>query len=319
MALGNVTLALGISDKQFKSDLGRAQNQFKSSVGQMKTMMIAAAIGSYLMTGANAAIDATVDQMYAKMNLMDQGLSELEYDGVALMAEQFELLGSNAEVAQLKMTEFIVQGKSVGLKELGIYLTKDQIAMAKSMTTAERYQFILSEFPDYLNKMSDTLPEGTKNMLEMRKTMEDLREVMGTVFLTTIDKLIDGFGGIGPVLMTAISLFTAYKSAMIIGNVAIGISKAIAMGGVFAAPVALAMGAAALISLGALVGGASLAIGAIGDLPPATTGGETSTETPTSSGIHVTVNQDKYGQVSSITNAASGGGSSSIQTNYGSK
>ena len=78
--------------------------------------------------------------------------------------------------------------------------------------------------------MGNTLPDNIQNMIKMRKTMDDLKKAMGSTFLGVIQSITDAFGGIIPAMKTAIIAFAAYKTAMIIGNVAIGISKAIALG-----------------------------------------------------------------------------------------
>lgn len=314
MAIGEIMLSLGLIDKEFQTGLGKAENHLKKTLGNMKTMVIGAALGSYLMSGANDAINAAVDQMYAKLNLMNQGLSEAQYESIAKMAEQFELLGSNAETAQLKITEFVLQGKAVGLKELGIYLDEETIAMTKNMDAAQRLQFVMSEFPNYLQGMSDMLPDNVENMIKMRKTMDDLKEAMGTTFLSVIQKITDAFGGIVPAMKTAIIAFTAYKTAMILGNVGIGISKAIAMGSVFSAPVAIAMGAAALASISALIGGATLAVSALNSIDTPNT--STNDSSSTSEKQTIVITKDKFGELQQVVTQASGGNSSSIQTKY---
>lgn len=314
MAFANVSLKLDTNT--FKDQMKKAGNSMKSGIDQMKNMMMAAALGQYLFAGANDAINAQVDQMYAKLNLMNEGLSELQYDQIAAMSEKFELLGSNAETAQLKLTEFIVQGKSRGLTEIGIYLDKNTQSMLMQATAAERLQWAMSNLPSYLEDMSDMLPESTKNMLEMRKTLDEVKEAMGATFLGVINGLVNAFGGLVPAMKTALIAFTAYKVAMIIGNTAIGISKALAIGSVFAAPVAFAMGAAALLSLGALIGGAGLAISALNSIPdPDDTinAGAAESNKPV---VEVTITQDKFGQISEVVNNSGGGGSSSTQTKF---
>ena len=57
-------------------------------------------------------------------------------------------------------------------------------------------------------------------MIKMRKTMDDLKEAMGSTFLKVVQGITDAFGGIIPAMKTAIIAYTAYKTAMIIGNVA---------------------------------------------------------------------------------------------------
>lgn len=311
-SIGKVLLALGLDNKELNGSLTKAENQLANSINNMKTILIGAQLGRYLLAGANDAINAQVDQMYAKLNLLNNGLTELQYDQITAMAEKFESLGSNAELAQLKITEFVLQGRGTGLKELGVYLDQDTLSMLKNASAAERLQFVLSEFPKHLQGMSEMLPDSVEDMLAMRKTMDDLKEAMGMTFLSVVKKLVDAFGGIPNVLKTAIIAFTAYKTAMILGNVGIGISKAIAQGGVFAAPVAIGMGAAALASIAALIGGASLAVSALNNIPSTNTQ-QTQDNTATvtdnlnnAANVNVTITNDRYGQMEQVKEKSNG-------------
>ena len=79
------------------------------------------------------------------------------------------------------------------------------------------------------------------------------------------------------------------------------------------------MGAAALASISALIGGAALAVGALNSLDTGASSAPTPTPTaPTQSEKQIVIVKDRFGQVQQTISEASGGGSSSIQTNYGS-
>lgn len=168
----------------------------------------------------------------------------------------------------------------------------------------------------------NALTPTTKAFFEFKKKSDDVKKALGTAFLGVLVKITDAFGGLTNTMKAVIAGFTAYKTAMIIGNVAIGISKAIATGSVFAAPAAIAMGIASLTAIGALLGGAGLAINALNNIPEMTTSTElnnvnnTTTPEPEKQTIII---RDKFGETQKVVSHSSGGGSSSIQTNYGTK
>lgn len=314
--LAAAVLRLQLESKTFQSQMNKSLSQFKSTIGSMKTILVGAALGSYLMTGANDAIDAAVDRVKATITMAEQGLSESQSKPILDMAENFELMGYNAEQASVSISDFIATGKGMGLKSIGVVLDKDTMSMLSAATAAERYAWSINELPKYLENMQSKLPANIQNMIKMRKTMDDLKEAMGTSFLSVIQGITDAFGGIVPAMKTAIIAFTAYKSAMIIGNVAIGISKAIAVGSVWSAPAAFAMGAGALLALSALIGGASLAVSALNSVPTPQNTTDTSSAT-NNNNISVNVSTDKFGTVSDIVDSSSNN-NNSIQTNFGS-
>jgi hypothetical protein len=232
MSIGIADIKLTLSDREFKTGMTKAANSVKAGIGNMKTMLIGAALGQYLFAGANDAIDAAVRQVKTKMNLADMGFSEDQVDPIMKMAESFELMGYNAEQAGNTIAELIVSGKALGMKSIGVFLTKEEQAFITAASSAERYAWVMENLPSKLQGMSDMLPDQIESFITMRKTMDDLKETLGSTFLTVIQNITNAFGGIVPAMKTAIIAFTAYKTAMIVGNVAIGISKAIALGSV---------------------------------------------------------------------------------------
>ena len=322
MAIGIADIKLTLSDKEFKTGMSKAVNSVKAGIGSMKTMLLGAALGQYLFAGANDAIDAAVRQVKTKMNLADMGFSDEQIDPVMKMAESFELMGYNAEQAGNTIAELIVSGKALGMKSIGVYLTKEEQAFITAASSAERYAWVMENLPSKLQGMHDMLPDQIESFIEMRTTKDDLKEALGSTFLTVIQKITDAFGGIVPAMKTAIIAFTAYKTAMILGNVGIGISKAIATGSVFAAPAAIAMGAAALASIGAMIGGAGLAISSLNAVDAANqaaTAGSTSPTAPAINPPTVVIVKDKYGETQKALGERNGGNGGNIQTSYGGK
>lgn len=137
--LAAAVLRLQLESKTFQSQMNKSLSQFKSTIGSMKTILVGAALGSYLMTGANDAIDAAVDRVKATITMAEQGLSESQSKPILDMAENFELMGYNAEQASVSISDFIATGKGMGLKSIGVVLDKDTMSMLSAATAAERY------------------------------------------------------------------------------------------------------------------------------------------------------------------------------------
>lgn len=315
MALASAILSLKLEDKKFKNEMDKSINQFQGQIGKMKNILVGAALGQYLLAGANDAIDAAVDKVKSLITLTSQGFTKNQSQEILSMAETFELMGYNAEQASVSISDFITTGKGMGLKSIGVVLDKDTMSMLAAASAAERYKWAIEELPKYLESMGKELPDNIQNMIKMRKTMDDLKEAMGSTFLKVVQGITDAFGGIIPAMKTAIIAFTAYKTAMIIGNVAIGISKAIALGSVWSAPMAIGMGVAALASIGALIGGAGLAIGALNSVETPTP--TSTTDTSNNSQININVKGDKFGSIAEVVENSSNN-NNTIQTNFGS-
>ncbi|UWV85410.1 hypothetical protein NW066_01655 [Mycoplasmopsis felis] len=112
-------------------------------------------------------------------------------------------------------------------------------------------------------KQRDNIPENIRTMIELKKATEDTKKALGQSFMTVINSIVNAFGGLKSTLTAFLTFYALYKSAMIISNTAIGISKALALGSVFASPLAFGIGAAALSSLLAMGVGTGIAINSI--------------------------------------------------------
>ena len=53
MSIGIADIKLTLSDREFKTGMTKAANSVKAGIGNMKTMLIGAALGQYLFAGAN--------------------------------------------------------------------------------------------------------------------------------------------------------------------------------------------------------------------------------------------------------------------------
>lgn len=320
MALGLVSLKLTLSDKEFKSSLNKAVNQVQKSVDLMKNIMIAAKLGNYLFSGAAQQAREELAKVQTELSAINEGFTQEMIDSLKPIITQVDYLGVAADQASDIIYKFILTGRAMGLQTMGVYLDKDTQAMLTAASAAERYDWAIKNLPGHISKVMDSLSPTTRAFYEFKKKADDVKKSLGTAFLGVLVKITDAFGGLTNTLKIAIIAFTAYKTAMILGNVGIGIAKAIAMGSVFSAPIAIAMGVAALASIGALIGGASLAVSALNNIPePNTSASAPSTNNQNNNDKTIVVVRDKFGETSQVVSNASGGGSSSIQTNYGSK
>lgn len=319
MALGLVSLALTMSDKEFKSSLNRAVNNVKSSINVMKNLMIAAKLGNFLFSGAAQQAREELKQVQTALSAMSEGFTKDMIENLQPVIEQIDYLGVSADQAADTLYKFILTGRALGLQQLGIYLDKDTQSMLTAASAAERYEWAIKNIPKHIEKVMNSLSPTTKAFYEFKKKADDIKKALGTSFLGILVGITKAFGGLTNTMKIAIIAFTAYKTAMILGNVGIGISKAIAMGSVWSAPAAIAMGAAALISIGTLIGGAGLAINALNNIPEPNTNKINNTNGSNNDKQTVVVIKDKFGETSKVINNASGGGSSAIQTNYGTK
>ena len=323
MALGVVSLKLTLSDQEFKTSMNRAVNQVKSSVNLMKNVLVAAQLGRYLFSGAAQQAQEELKQVQTAMSAMSEGFSKEMIQNLQPIIDKVDYLGVSADQAADSLYKFVLTGRTMSLQQLGIYLDKNTQSMLAGASAAERYEWALKNIPDKLNDVMNSLSPTTKAYYEFQKKADDVKKALGTSFTAVIVKIIDAFGGLTNTMKMAIIAFTAYKTAMILGNVGIGISKAIAMGSVFSAPIAIAMGVAALGSIAALIGGASLAVNALNNVP--TFDSSTAINSNNASGNNTTNNsqpqtivvvRDKYGELQETVDNSSNN-SSSIQTNYG--
>lgn len=315
-SIGTVALQLGLVTKEFQNSLDKATGMLKNSVDGFKNILVAAKLGSYLMAGARDYVADELQSVYAELSAMSQGFTKEQVEALRPLAEQFEFVGVKTELATQAMNEFILSGKSTVLKQLGIYLSDTTKEMLKGMDAAQRYQWVLENMPERIQGLSDTLSDETKQLLATQKGFDDLKKSMGQVFLSTISNIINAFGGLQNAMKVALAAFTAYKIATIIGNVAIGISKAIAMGSVFSAPIAIGMGLGALGAIGALIGASVLAGNAINNIETPSSTSTTGTTTEQQVVVN-TVIKDRFGETSKIMTERNGGVSNNVQTSFG--
>ena len=182
MALASAILSLKLEDKKYKNEMDKSINQFQGQIGKMKNILVGAALGQYLLAGANDAINAAVDKVKSLITLTSQGFTKNQSQEIFSMAETFELMGDNAEEASASISDFITTGKGMGLKSIGVVLDKDTMSMLAAASAAERYKWAIEELPKYLESMGKELPDNIQNMIKMRKTMDDLKEAMGSTF-----------------------------------------------------------------------------------------------------------------------------------------
>lgn len=317
MSIGTVALQLGLIDKEFQTGLSKAEGEVKKSVDNFKNIIMGAQLASYLFAGAEQYVDKQLTKVQADMSSLAAGLTQAQVDNIDKLGDSFEYIGIKSDEATESLTRFILEGKSTELNSLGIYLDENTKSLVSAMDETERYEWVLQNIPDRVNDVADALGDGTLNMIAMQKSADDLKESLGNTFLQVLNDIINSFGGLQNAMRVALAAFATYKIATILGNVAIGISKAIAQGGVFGAPVAIAMGVAALASIGAIIG-ASLTVGsAIDNMDSPTASNEPKTGYSETSQT-VVVTNDRWGQTQEVIANRSGGNSSSVQTNYGS-
>ena len=322
MSIGQILLSLNLNDKEFKSSMNRAVNQFTKTVNTMKNLLIAAKLGSFLFSGAAQQAQEELKQVQTALSAMAEGFSADMIRSLQPIIEQIDYLGVSADQASDILYKFILTGRTMGLQQMGIYLDKDTQSMLAAADAATRYQWAIENIPGKIQDVQNALSPTTQAFFEFKKKADDVKKALGTAFTGVLLSIVNAFGGVTNAMKVAIIAFTAYKTAMILGNVGIGISKAIAMGSVFSAPIAIGMGVAALGAISALIGGASIAVNALNNIPDPNSNTSTfnpSQTTSTSQKETVIIVKDKFGETSKLVSESSGGGSSSIQTNYGSK
>ncbi|MFV8479039.1 hypothetical protein ACNQ13_01465 [Mycoplasma sp. VS428] len=315
MSVGKVELSIGLDVKSIDRTLKSMQKKFSNSINNIKNMFAAAKIGSYLFAGADKSIQEYMAKMRLAANLQEAGFGREASDRVFQLSDNFERLGYSADAANDAFTQFIISGKATSLQTVGIYLDKNTKSTLANASAQERLNYLLKNGNRLYNKQAREMPKGIANMVKMKKASEDLQKALGQAFLGTISNLIDMFGGLSRTLKFALVAFTAYRTAVVLGNVAMGVSKAIATGSVWVTAAALAQGAIALAGIGALIGGSVIAGNAIDSmdldrttLPENGPGAE--------GALNVNIVQDRYGTLSEVSRA--NGGSRKVQTNFGS-
>lgn len=301
-SIGKVVLALGLDNAELDSSLTKAEKKMANSINNMKNLLIAAQLGSYLFAGAEQQARENLKLVQAEVSALAEGLSQEQIDLLAPIIDQVDYLGVAADQAADILYKFALTGRAMGLQQMGIYLDKTTQSFLTTATAAERVQWAIENIPSLLQEVRDKLDPTTTAFYEFQKKADDVKKALGTSFLGILVNIVNAFGGVTNAMKAAIIAFTAYKTATIIGNVAIGISKAIAVGTVWSAPAAIAMGVAALGALSALIGGATLAVNALNNVPEfnsnAATAQEKETAAITETGdnkVVVQINSDRFG------------------------
>ncbi|MHA3828382.1 hypothetical protein [Mycoplasma sp. Z1473D] len=313
MSVGRVELSIGLDVKSIDKTLKRMQKKFTRSINNLKNMFMAAKLGSYLFIGADKSIQEYMAKMRQIAALNEAGFGKDISNRLFEITNNFEKLGYSADMANDSFTQFITTGKATSLQTIGIYLDKNTKQTLTNASAQERLNYLLKNGNRLYNQQANAMPPAIANMIKMKKAGEDVQKALGQAFLATINAVINALGGITPALKTAIWAFTAYKTAMILGNIGIGISKAIAIGSVWSAPAALFMGASALASISALIGGAAIATAALNnmEIDKAPTQGNQE-----GGNLNIKIVQDRYGSINEVSRA--NGNNRKVQTNYGS-
>lgn len=310
-SIGKVVLALGLDNKEFKSSLTNAEKQMANSINSMKNLFVAAQLGKYLFSGAEQQARENLKIVQTELSALAEGLSQEQINLLKPIIDQVDYLGVAADQAADVLYKFVLTGRAMGLQQMGIYLDKTTQSFLSTASAAERTEWAISNIPKMLEEVKNKIDPTTAAFYEFQKKSDDVKKALGTSFLGVITNVIDSLGGVTNAMKIGIVAFTSYKTAMILGNVGIGISKAIAQGGVFATPIALAMGATALTSISALIGGASLAVNALNNIPEFSSNNAKAekgvfVDTPSSSNVNITIKNDRYGQFEELSEKSNG-------------
>lgn len=310
-SIGKVVLALGLDNKEFKSSLTNAEKQMANSINNMKNLFIGAQLGKYLFSGAEQQARENLKVVQTELSALAEGLSQEQINLLKPIIDQVDYLGVAADQAADVLYKFVLTGRAMGLQQMGIYLDKTTQSFLSTASAAERTEWAISNIPKMLEEVKNKIDPTTAAFYEFKKKSDDVKKALGTSFLGVITNVIDSLGGVTNAMKIGIIAFTSYKTAMILGNVGIGISKAIAQGGVFATPIALAMGATALTSISALIGGASLAVNALNNIPEFSSNNAKAekgvfVDTPSSSNVNITIKNDRYGQFEELSEKSNG-------------
>ena len=310
-SIGKVVLALGLDNKEFKSSLTNAEKQMANSINSMKNLFVAAQLGKYLFSGAEQQARENLKVVQTELSALAEGLSQEQINLLKPIIDQVDYLGVAADQAADVLYKFVLTGRAMGLQQMGIYLDKTTQSFLSTASAAERTEWAIANIPKILEEVKNKIDPTTAAFYEFQKKSDDVKKALGTSFLGVITNVIDSLGGVTNAMKIGIVAFTSYKTAMILGNVGIGISKAIAQGGVFATPIALAMGATALTSISALIGGASLAVNALNNIPEFSSNNAKAekgvfVDTPSSSNVNITIKNDRYGQFEELSEKSNG-------------
>lgn len=311
-SIGKVVLALGLDNKEFQGSLNSAEKKMANSINNMKNLFIAAQLGKYLFSGAEQQARENLKVIQTELSALSEGLSQSQIDLLKPIITQVDYLGVAADEAANILYKFVLTGRSLGLQQMGVYLDKTTQSFLSTATAAQRTEWAIANIPKLLEEVRNKIDPTTKAFYEFKKKSDDVKKALGTAFLGVITNVIDSLGGVTNAMKIGIIAFTSYKTAMILGNVGIGIAKAIAQGGVFAAPIAIGMGVAALASISALIGGASLAVKALNNVPEFSSNNSnsekgvfTDTSNPNNN-VNITIKNDRYGQFEQLSEKSNG-------------
>ncbi|WGI36480.1 hypothetical protein [Mesomycoplasma lagogenitalium] len=294
MAAGKVAIKIGIEKaKNFSSQTDKIRREFFFIWKDLKSSLSVGKLSSLLFQGMNDAIEEYKVKARQAANLTELGFNSSVMENLQDMADKFEQIGYNAEQATDIFTQFLATGKATTLQGIGIYLDSNTKSILTNASAQERLNWIMKNGNHLLKSQSDAMPENIKAMIQMKKASDDVKKALGSSFSNTLTSIINLFGGVNNAMKMAIVAFTAYKMAMIVGNVMIGISKAIAVGTVFSAPVAIGMGAAALAALGVMGAMAGIAYNSIGS---ESSTAQTSNSPTVTNVIQLEVTEDRFGK-----------------------
>ncbi|TDV23508.1 hypothetical protein BCF59_0497 [Mycoplasmopsis mustelae] len=291
MATSVVNIKLLLDNKQMQKELDKSVKQFQTAMSGIKSVMKSVNFSS-IFSYANSAIDEYMAKMRLAANLTSQGFSEASQQSLFNISDAFEKIGYNADTANDAFTQFITSGKATSLQTLGIYLDSNTKSTLAAADAQQRLNYVLEQGQSMLQAQQDKMPESIKTMIEFRKAGDDARKAIGTAFMNTVSNLINALGGVGPALKAAIAAFTAYKIAMIAGNMGIAIAKTLAMGGLFVWPAVAVLSGLALAQIAAIGAASGIAINSISAGPTPNMPQPDANVTK----VYVDVSEDKYGK-----------------------
>lgn len=294
MAKQSVEIGIKVNSQKAKSELERFSSAMRQSMQSIQGIFSSLNIGGTLLSGANASIQEYMSKMRLAANLTSQGFSKSAQEGLFSIADNFERIGYSADQANDAFTQFITTGRATTLQQLGIYLDSNTKSILSQATAQERLNYVLKEGNIMFQKQRDNMPENIRTMVELKKATEDTKKALGQSFMTVINLIVNAFGGLKSTLTAFLTFYALYKSAMIISNTAIGISKALALGSVFAAPLAFGIGAAALSSLLAMGVGTGIAINSIQNSNIGENASNTGTDMTTN--VSIQISEDRFGR-----------------------
>ncbi|EIN15206.1 Hypothetical protein MAGb_3150 [Mycoplasmopsis agalactiae 14628] len=298
MAIGRVNLDIQVRARNISKELNKISQKFSSTINSIKDMFSGLKLGSLFMSGVNGVVDEYMAKMKLLANLHERGFSKEQSQNILDLSDNFENLGYSAEVANEAFTQFVTTGKASSLQAIGIYLDKNTRSTLLNADAQQRLNWVLENGNKSLDEQRKSMPEHIRNQLEMRKAIDDTKKALGASFLKAISNIVNAFGGLSNTLKIALGVFAAYRTAMILGNVAIGIAKAIAQGGVFAAPIAIGLGVSALAAIGALIGGSIIAGNSLSQSASASETNDPKVQV--SNVVEVSLNSDRFGEVQNI-------------------